>query len=162
MPRPGDFGLSPGGGLLMAAVRLGTFSRYGHACICSNTTTLGNIGGMVEIIEAYPGGCRKRRVSTDEFTWSNIELSDTQRNGVVDYAHDTLGLPYDWRAIAGFLARFWWAKATNGSGDHADDKLICSELVVWAYREGAKLDLAPGRAPGDVSPGDLADYLVRN
>jgi len=47
------------------------------------------------------------------------------------------------------------------SDDHPDSKLICSELVAWSYRE-AGVDLFPGVAPGDVSPGDLAEYLVEH
>jgi uncharacterized protein YycO len=138
----------------MALVRLGTFSRFGHACIAEAV----GVDGRVAVIEPMPSGCRRRVARLGEFVWSDLDLSDAQRVGVVKYAVTTIGLPYDWRSIAGFLWRFWGARVRGRSDDHADDKLICSELVVWAYRQ-VGIDLAPGKAPGDVSPGDLDAYL---
>lgn len=152
--QPGDFGLAAGGGLSMWWVRLGTFSRYGHACIAEQVYA----DGRVVVIEPMPKGCRRRIAHAREFVWSDVELSDKQRSDVVAYAQTTLGLPYDWLAITAFLARFWGAKITGRSDDKADDRLICSELVVWAYR-GAGVDLCPGKAPGACSPGDLDQFL---
>lgn len=153
-PQPGDFGLAAGGGWPMRIVRLGTFSRYGHACIAESV----HADGLISVIEPMPTGCRRRLARPAEFVWSDVELTAEQRTDIVAYAQSTLGLPYDWAAIAGFLLRFWGARITGKSDDHADAKLICSELVVWAYRE-AGVDLAPGRAAGDVSPGDLDQWL---
>lgn len=155
-PRPGDFGLTRGVGAAMLMVRFGTFSRYGHAAVCVGH----DLYGQPVIIEAMPGGARRRSVGEGEFIWSNIPLSDYQRGVITRAAESTVGIPYDWRSIAGFVARFWKVKLWAGtSADHADDRLICSELVVWSYRQGG-IDLAPGVAAGDVSPGDLANYLV--
>jgi uncharacterized protein YycO len=152
--RPGDFGLAAGGGAIMRAVRLGTMSRFGHACIAEAVGEDGHVG----VIEPMPTGCRRRTAHAGEFVWSDVELSADQRATIVHYAAETVGLPYDWVAITGFLLRFWGGKLHLPSGDHPDQKLICSELVVWAYRQ-AGVDLAPGRAPGDVSPGDLDAWL---
>jgi uncharacterized protein YycO len=146
--------LAKGGGALMTVVRLGTFSRYGHACICQGV----DAGGRAWVIEPMPHGCRRRLAEVGEFVWSDVDLTATQAEQIVEYAQTTIGIGYDWRAIAGFVGRFWGAKIRGKSDDHADDRLICSELVVWAYR-GAGVDLCPGKAPGDVSPGDLDQWL---
>jgi len=153
-PRAGDFGLAKGGGALMAVVRFGTFSRYGHAAICEAI----DAGGRAWVIEPMPTGCRRRLADLGEFVWSDVDLTASQAEQIVDYARTTIGLRYDWPSILGFVARFWGAKIRGRSGDHADQKLICSELVVWAYRR-VGVDLCPGKAPGDVSPGDLDQWL---
>jgi uncharacterized protein YycO len=153
-PQRGDFGLTAGGGWPMRFVRLGTFSRYGHACIADEV----HGDGTVTVIEPMPAGCRRRVARHAEFVWSDVDLSLVQRDQIVSYAETTLGLPYDWPAIFGFLLRFWRARLRGRSDDHPDQKLMCSELVVWAYRR-AGVDLAPGKAPGDVSPGDLDQWL---
>lgn len=155
-PQLGDFGLTKGSGLAMFVIRHGTASRYGHAAVAIGDA----FGEYVWIVEAMPEGARKRMAKVDEFVWSNLPLTADQREAVAVYALQTEGIPYDWKAIIGFVIRFWKAKWSTGSDDHADDRMICSELVAWAYRE-AGIDLAPGVAPGDVSPGDLADWLYR-
>jgi hypothetical protein len=150
-PRPGDFGLARGVGLAMAAVRLGTLSRYGHAAVC-----VGVEHGNPVVIEAMPNGARRREVTDPgEFLWSALPLSEVERRLVVDRAERCEGLPYDWLAILGFVLRFWWRRATTQSRDHPDGKVICSELVAWAYQP-TLFDMTNGKAaPGDLSPGDL-------
>ena len=155
-PQLGDFGLTKGKGLAMFVIRHATASRYGHAAVCVGLER----SGHVAVVEAMPDGARIREVSPDEFVWSNLPLTEQQRRDVSAYALNCLGFPYDWKAIIGFAIRVWKARWSTGSDDHADDKLICSELVAWCYRE-AGFDLAPGTAPGDVSPGDLADWLFK-
>jgi hypothetical protein len=129
-PRAGDFGLAKGGGALMAVVRLGTFSRYGHASICEAV----DAGGRAWVIEPMPTGCRRRLANVGEFVWSDVDLTAAQAEQVVEYARSTIGLGYDWPAILGFVARFWGAKARGRSDDHADDKLICSETAAGPDR----------------------------
>lgn len=160
-PRPGDFGIKPGGGLAMWLVRLGTFSRYGHACIVESINPVPG-PHVVTVIEALPSGVTRSYVEPSEFRWSTggpIVPTEGQRQLIVAVALDCLGRGYDWPSIAGFVVRFFGAKF-GYSPDHPDNRLFCSELVVWAYRE-AGVDLFPGKAPGDVSPGDLVDYCPR-
>jgi hypothetical protein len=165
-PEPGDYGLAPGGSWPMWLVRLGTFSRYGHAAICESVE-VNQVSpyepDIITIIEPMPGGCRRRAARPDEFTWSDLTLSDTQREQIVTAARRTIGLPYDWWAIACFVGRVWRSRLLRvNPARPGDDKLICSELVAWAYRQASPpVDLAPGKSPGDVSPGDLADVLVK-
>lgn len=157
MPLRGDFGLQAGSGWAMLLVRVGTLSRYGHACLAVEDAA----GGMVRIVEAMPDGVRTRTGPVDEWTWSNVTLSDAQRGMVAAIAATEVGKPYDWPSIAGFVLRHLGVKIRGRSSDHPDDKLICSELVAWAYRQAGQ-DLFPRIAPGDVSPGDLAEYLVEH
>lgn len=157
LPERGDFGLTKGSGLAGWVIRHGTASRYGHAVVAVTGT---NSKGGVSIVEADPDGARAREVPVTDYVWSNLPLTEHQRSTIVGKAVACVGLPYDWQAILGFVIRVWKAKWSTGSDDHADDKLICSELVAWCYRE-AGIDLGQGTAPGDVSPGDLADWLFR-
>jgi uncharacterized protein YycO len=155
--RAGDFGLQRGAGWAMWCVRLGTLSRWGHACLAVGDPA----GEFVQIVEAMPDGVRTRTSLLTEWTWSNVELTDSQREQVAAGAITELGKGYDWPSIAGFVLRRLGWKVRGRSSDHPDRKLICSELVAFEYRE-AGADMFPGVAPGDVSPGDLAQYLVEH
>lgn len=83
-------------------------------------------------------------------------LTEGQRDVITEVSEGCLGRGYDWPSIAGFLFRFFGAKF-GYTAEHPDQKLMCSELVAWSYRM-AGVDLFPKKAPGDVSPGDLAQY----
>jgi hypothetical protein len=156
-PRKGDYGMTAGSSLAMFVIRLGTFSRYGHACVALNDP---DPDGTIRIIEAMPEGARIRLAGLDEFRWSNIILADDQRDAIATRAEVTEGIPYDWPAILGFVAATVGYKLKLiGRRNAPDAKMICSELVVWSYL-AASIDLGLGKAPGQVSPGDLAEYLV--
>lgn len=160
-PAKGDFGLAKGGGLIMLAVRTGTWSRYGHACIAESV----HPSGAVTIIEPMPSGCRRRQARPGEFVWSDVALTDDQRDVVVAYADTTIGLPYDWPAIGGFVWR-WWAhrlrlarrRRLGVAVEPGGESLICSELPTRAYRL-VGVDMAPGKPADSVSPGDLRQWL---
>lgn len=140
----------------MLLVKLGTFSRYAHACVAISDT---DESGHLWIVEAETQGARLRFIHYTEFElWSDTPLTDEQRQKIADAARSCDGIPYDFWAILGFLVRFWGAKWRDTTPDHADDKMICGELVVWAYRQ-AGVDLFPGIAAGDISPGDLRELL---
>lgn len=159
-PNRGDFGLTSGSRLAMKVIQIGTLSRYGHACVVVSDPDY--YRNTIRIIEAQPGGARVRTVALDRFRWSNIVLTPEQRELIAARALLCEGLPYDWPAIFGFVARVLGHKLRLiGRKDHPDGKMICSELVVWAYL-AADIDLGQGKPPGDVSPGDLADYLVQH
>lgn len=157
-PRSGDFGIKPGYGMAMWLVRLGTFSRYGHACIVESVQMLPG-SATIMIIEALPAGVHRRPCLPSEFRWSTggpVTLTQGQRDVIAEVSAGCIGRGYDWPSIAGFLVRFFGAKF-GYSPDHPDEKLICSELVVWSYKM-AGVDLFPKKAPGDVSPGDLVQF----
>ena len=158
LPQVGDYGVTKGVGLAMWFVRWGTFARYGHAAI---VVEVDHERGRVLVVEAMPSGARLRWVDPADWAWSSIPLTKTQRSTIVNEARRLLGARYDWRSILGFLVRFWGVKVKGRSDDHADNRVICSELVVWCYL-AAGIVLIPDVAPGDVSPGDLADLMTRN
>lgn len=150
----------------MAAVRWGTFSRYGHAAICETV----NSAGSITIIEPMPGGCRRRVAHPREFVWSDVPLTDDDRADIVAYAQSTIGLPYDWPAIFGFVLRWWahrltpWRRKRTGAQlvvsayEAGGDILMCSEQSVRGYRR-RRIDLGRGRPANAVSPGDLRQWL---
>ena len=168
-PQKGDFGLTRGDSWAMTVTRFGTLSRYGHACVAvsdpwdepnSDQLLIRNDQKLIRIVEAMPTGARVRVVRLDAFRWSNVILVQEQREVITGRALSCVGIPYDWPAILGFVAKVLGLKLhLLKSRDHPDAKMICSELVVWAYL-AAGIDLGQGLAPGDVSPGDLAEYLV--
>lgn len=156
-PKVGDFGLQRGGGLAMLLVRAGTLSRWGHACVA-----VGDVNGPgVQVVEALPNGVRARTSAVADWTWGNVTLTDDQRTNIAELAMDDVGKGYDWPGIAGFLLRWFKVKLWRRSKDHPDKMEFCSELVAWTYRESG-VDLFPGVAPRDISPGDLAQYLVEH
>lgn len=173
LPRPGDFGIKPGGGWAMWLVRLGTFSRYGHAAeVVETRPNQPNNPWPVRIVEATPSGVIDRWVSVDEFRWStggplDKVLTDEMRWDIIARAFKQRGKGYDWPSIGKFLVRFFNAKFKGWSPDHPDRKLFCSELIVWNRRETSikfgfpELDMFPGTAPGDISPGQLQDWCPR-
>jgi hypothetical protein len=165
VPEPGDWGIRPGGGWTGWLTMLGTFGRYGHACgVTGSVPTIDPAfpgGWKIDIVEAMGGGARRRYARLDEFTWSRCNLTDDQRRGIVADYLECIGLPYDLPAYLGFIVRFWGAKWSNQSDDHADDKVICSELVAWAQRRnGHEVARSSKIAPGDVSPNDLGQHMA--
>jgi hypothetical protein len=158
MPRRSDFGVCRGRGWAEWMVRLGTFSRFGHAVVAVSDV---HADGTIDIVEAMPHGARRRTVDPAGYVWSRCPLTDAQRDQIEVAAVDCIGLPYDLWAIWGFFWRFWGAKLRQQSADHADAKMICSELASWSYRRAGH-EIAPAAtvACGDVSPGDLAQHIL--
>lgn len=157
-PLRGDFGLQRGTGFAMWCVRVGTLSRWGHACLAVGDS----VDGWIQIVEAMPEGVRTRTAEVGEFVWSNVPLTDGQRDIAAADGMGQLGKDYDWPAIVLFALRWFGAKIRRGSKDHPDTNEMCSELVAWIYRDRLAIDLRPGYAPNTISPGDLAEYLVEH
>jgi hypothetical protein len=149
---PGVFGWLIGLGQLLA----GDASRYTHAFVVLDDGTL---------IEAMPGGARIVPLSTwpaerVAYGWI-IPLTERQRAAVVAAARSYEGVGYgfvDYAALA--LARFGvrpaWLRRFIGSSR----RVICSQLVVQAYRDAGVELFADGRAAMEVTPGDLANLMV--
>jgi uncharacterized protein YycO len=158
-PQRGDYGLAHGGGLAMWLVRLGTRSRWGHACIYLSADA---DTGLPVIFEAMPGGARVRTAKPGEFVWSNLPLTDGQRGSIVAASAAMDGTPYDWWAIGRLVLRGLGARwLRSRSYAERPRRIMCSGWVATAYRDvGVDLGADTGRAPADVTPGDLADVLV--
>lgn len=159
---PGDFGLVTIEGNVGKLIRFGQwlngdgFSNYEHAFIYI---------GNGQIIEAEPGGARIAQLSEYDgrsIRWSSdlIELTDTDRTRLVEWAVSKLNAPYsflDYLAIA--LYRFhikvpFITKHVEESGH-----LICSVLVADAY---ASIGIQVGRDDNQsylTTPGKLDKYL---
>jgi hypothetical protein len=159
--KPGDFGISPGYGWPAYMIRLGTFSRYAHAAEVVDVDW-NQENFPIQIVEAWQTGVRQRWVALDSFRWSSggpldAQLTPEIRANLVRRARSQLHKGYDWPSVFHFIPRFFYAKFQGHAWDRPDEKLFCSELVVWNRREEG-IVMFPTTAPGDVSPGMLADF----
>ena len=161
-PPPGTFGLTRIGGLLGIFVSLGQWivgdaSRYTHAFVVLDDGT---------VMEAMPSGARIRSLEHGlshfpiAFSWA-IPLTDAQRAAIVREARACVGVRYGFSAYLHLaLSRFgvrwpWLMRYLERNG-----RMICSQLVDAVYaRAGVQL-FDDGRAPFDVTPGDLANLLI--
>lgn len=146
-------------GLLVSVGEMLNGSRFGH------WDHAGVYVGDGQIVEAEPGGARL--AGLDEYAgrpvaWStgHVELTEAQRTGVVAAARSFIGVPYsaaDYFALAlwHFHVRIPWARKVMAS----QKSMICSELCDFAYEAGGVHLFADGRAPGDVTPADLAALI---
>jgi hypothetical protein len=168
IPQRGDFGIKPGGGLAMRLVRWGTKSRYGHAAVVVDFNPAASPAAPVQIVEAAPGGVRMQWVKVDAFRWSTggpLEevLTEAARGKIVAGAWKAIRSDYDWPSVLEFIPRFVVANFKGYFADRPDDRLFCSEMVVWLYRE-AGITMFPSKwddreiAPGAVSPGMLEKF----
>lgn len=155
--RRGDFVIVRTGGFLGWLIRLGTLSPVNHAAIALDD---------IHILEAAPfAGVRGSTITAygDDFTASSdrIVLTDTQREQIAERALELVGTKYSFIDI-GALAlwstlhiRWVWLELLVKRTDH----MICSQFVAECYC-AAGIDLVPGKEPQEVTPADLALYLL--
>jgi uncharacterized protein YycO len=161
-PAPGTFYLTRIGGLLGALISLGQWiigdaSRYTHAGIILDDQW---------VMEAMPGGARPARIAQAlnrqpiAYSWA-IPLTEAQRTAIVAEARACEGVRYGFTAYLHLaLTRLgirwpWLIRRLETNG-----RAICSQLVDSVYsRAGVRL-FDDGRAPFDVTPGDLANLLI--
>lgn len=82
------------------------------------------------------------------------------RNRVVRFGDQCEGIPYsylDYFSLA--LERFNVHIAAVQHRVQRDDRMICSQLVDWAYMQVGIHLFDDGRLPQDVTPGDLEGYI---
>jgi cell wall-associated NlpC family hydrolase len=154
-PRIGDFGVIRSTGLAARAIQLGTISRWNHAFIYI---------GEGKIIEATPS---KGLIISDVSKYKNIawnkhqELTDAQRQKIVDKARSFLGTTYGFLDILVLALRILGLKILSGTFVEklaVRQGIICSELEAICYAEaGIQLVNKPEYL---VTPGDLAEYLI--
>lgn len=153
--KPGDYGLTNIDGLLglaigMMQVIVNDGSRYEHAFIY-----LGNN----KILEAKPFGARIADISeysNREVVFSNLELTDQERDSIVKNALTLVGTPYsflDYLALA--FARVGLKPKLLTNFIASKKHMICSQLVDECYRRAGIQLFNDGRLPQDVTPGDL-------
>jgi uncharacterized protein YycO len=158
MPQPGDFGVVQihgyGGKLIsIAQALIGCPSRFSHAFLVLDNG---------EIVQGEPGGAKIYPLSVMEHrgaVYSSLPLTDTQRAAIVAAGRSMAGTPYSWVDYAAIgLQRL--GMPFKALRDYVSDSghMICSQLVDAAYQR-AGVDLFPNRAPGNVTPGDLARLI---
>lgn len=156
---PGDFGLTRIRGIVGWWIGLGQLitgdaSRYTHAFIVLDDDT---------VVEAMPGGAIITPLSFYEGSavYSRLELTDEQRAAIVREAKSLKGIPYsflDYLALA--LAHFGIKPKKLRKYIQSKGHMICSQLVDEVYRRAGVHMFNDGRLPQDVTPGDLANYLI--
>lgn len=156
-PQPGDFFLSQIRGPLGFVIRLGQglagdWSRYTHAGIVLDDHT---------VMAAQPGGARidtlESVLAFHPVAFSKNPLTDGQRSDIVAAARVLEGVPYsflDYLSIVALAFGFkpTWLREWVANSGH----MICSQLVDIVYESAGVCLFDDGRAPGDVTPGDLS------
>lgn len=163
MPQPGDFGLTKIHGWVGVWVSLGQWlngdaSRYTHAFLVLDNE---------QVIEAQPGGAVITPLSEYmgrlDVVFSRVPLTDEQRDTMVAHARQLEGTPYsflDYLALA--LTKLKIKPKFIVNRVKSSGHLICSQLVAQEYEKvGAPL-FTDGTPSYMVTPGDLADVLIRN
>ena len=154
-PRPGDYVVIKTKGAFGKLIRVGTMSRWNHAVVY--------IGDGL-IIEAKPTGVFISKASDyDLIGWNqHEELTDGQREVIVNEAHRLIDRPYGFLDIANLALRILGLKllANTSLLEKMSERygVICSELVALCY-DAAKIDLC-NKPANIVTPGDLAERLI--
>jgi cell wall-associated NlpC family hydrolase len=159
-PRPGDFGLTKISGLAGAFVNFGQWFVGDFAPVQHALVYVGN--GMV--VQAMPSGAEL--VTLEEarpvVKWSTglVELYGVDRQRISLHAERLVGTPYsflDYLSIA--LKRLGVPSRLIRDRVASSGHLICSQLVVEAYRRAGVELFGPDTFPGDYTPGDLWNLL---
>lgn len=161
-PPPGTFGLTKIGGVLGFFISLGQLlvgdaSRYTHAFIVLDDGT---------VMEAMPSGARIAPLGAVllrrplAFSWA-IHLTEDQRERIVAEARKCEGVKYGFSAYLYLVLTFFGFKAERLQAYlERNGRMICSQLVDHVYFKAGIELFADGRAPFDVTPGDLANILI--
>lgn len=158
---PGDFAAVNTAGDIGTLIKIGEglngegFGEYAHALIYV---------GKGEIVEAEPGGARRRvRGIEPGDLWSTglIPLTDAQRANITAAAIGYTGTPYSFADYAALAAHHFrlplpGLKSYVASTGHQ----ICSQLVDQAYEDAGVHLFQDGRWPGYVTPKSLANLLL--
>lgn len=154
-PKKGDFGIVRSNGWAARLIQIGTVSRWNHAFIY--------LGDGI-LAEATPGnGITLNKVSKySKVAWNqHQELTDEQRDKIVEKADQLLGRTYGFLDIAILALRILGLKFLSGKileKMALRQGIICSEYVAICY-QNAGIDLT-GKPEYLVTPGDLAEILI--
>lgn len=155
-PQPGDFFTVRTGGWMGHLIRMATESHCNHAGLLLDDGT---------VIEAEPHGARIVPAGwyIHHARWSNLPLTDAQRAAIVTEARRLKGRKYGFADIVvlGLVHVFGW-KCPRWVRDYLQrsDRLICSQLVDYAYDKAGVHLFTDGRVPAEVTPGDLLDLIT--
>jgi cell wall-associated NlpC family hydrolase len=159
-PKPGDFGLTKIKGLAGAFVNFGQWFVGDFAPVQHALVYVGN--GLV--VQAMPSGAELIRLedASPVVKWSTglVELNEVERWKIALKATELAGTPYsflDYVSIA--LKRLGVPSRLIRDRVRDSGHLICSQLVVEAYRRAGIELFGPDTFPGDYTPGDLWKLL---
>lgn len=161
-PQPGDFGLSRTPGIPGAILHVVQLINRDHSYWTHSFVVLDD----GEVIEAARGGARISSLSKYDgrrVSYSNVNLSEYQRNKIVQEARSMEGIPYsymDYVYLA--LKRFGLGYGLVKNYVKYSGRLICSQFVDEAHRRAGVHLFDDGRLPQDVTPGDLARFIQTN
>lgn len=155
-PKPGDYFVSHGSGMVGELIRHATESWAAHAGIYVG-------GGM--IVEGAPPATRLAPVATHlDAVWNLREpLTDAQRRAILARAHALVGTPYDYAAYIGFALEVLGLRTGKQLAPEFrhDTWRVCSADVADAY-SFAGVDLTAGlKYPNLISPADLYNRIAR-
>jgi cell wall-associated NlpC family hydrolase len=159
-PRHGDFGLTKISGLAGAFVSAGQWFVGDFAPVQHALVYIGN--GMV--VQAMPSGAEVIPLAEARpvVKWSTglIDLTEEERFNICVEALLLEHTPYsflDYLSIA--LTRLGMHSKLIRDRVQGSGHLICSQLVVEAYRRAGVELFGPDTFPGDYTPGDLWNLL---
>ncbi|MCY0926247.1 hypothetical protein OTB20_08510 [Streptomyces sp. H27-H1] len=157
---PGDFALTKIRGMAGAFVSAGQWLIGDAAPVHHAFVYVGD--GLV--VQGMPGGAELIRLEDAspvvEWSTGRFDLTDWQRDVIVDEALRLVGTPYsflDYASIA--LAHYDVRPRVLRDFVASTGHMICSQLVDEVYRRAGVHFFDDGRLPGDVTPGDLHRVL---
>lgn len=160
-PKPGDIFLAQITGWTGFLVRIGQWCN-GDGSVWTHA---GIYRGNGEVFEAQPGGAVISPLSRYDgrpLKWSTdvIELTDEQREWIVQETNWLVGIGYGWLTYA-YLAAYrlgirpeWLKNRVRNTRD-----MICSQSVDEVFNRAGVHLFQDGRLPQDVTPGDI-DWML--
>lgn len=157
---PGTYGVvSRSSGVVSAAIRLVTRSRYSHAFLVLDDDTVIESAAQGAIISPL---AKYTNRPAGEIAYNTHEpLSNWRRARIVARGRELAGTPYGYLDVAALLlASIGIRPSFIRNRVTRSDRLICSQLVDVAYQRGGYHLFTDGRPPQDVTPGDLAQRIT--
>lgn len=154
-PRKGDFGIVRTNGWAARLIQIGTISRWNHVVVYLGDGVIAEAtpskGIVINPVDKY-----------DKIAWNQHEdLTDQQRDLIVEKAHSLLGTTYGFLDIAILGLRILGLKFLGGKlleKMSMRQGIICSEYAVICYTYANKTTI--NKPEYLVTPGDFAEYLI--
>lgn len=160
-PRTGDFGVVAIPGHVGELIRIGQwlngdgYANYEHAFVVVTDTG--------DVIEGRPSGAG-HNYTTAYPGAVYYTCPEESREFVAAAALGLTGRPYSWVDYFALAAvRFHLDHIAHPLRDYVESsgRLICSQLVDYAYQLAGVQLFDDGRLPGDVTPGDLYALILQ-
>ena len=155
------------------AVRLVTKGRWNHAALCTTSPTgkpedMGTIeahdlhGVRALTLQHYVDDPQVEALGTFHIASQILPLLPGEAAQVIAAAQAMQGKPYDLSQILWIYLSLWLPMPKNAKRWDSPNELICSELVVRAYR-AIGIDLCPPGVPiGQVTPAHLEQMTIKS